>query len=379
MNGYGRRYGGRYMPQQPPSPWSHFLGGLGTGITKSLDRLIQEKERKRSMTDQVLESVIQGDFDPRVLATEEGRDWAIRNLKYKSPEIQKLMFQGQIKANLLGPGGMGPPEPYQLSAHQETLREEIEAEKEEKFKKELEQIERKERLRLQIKKEAQPSPEKIAEIQKLLSEHGLAPENITVNIDGVNYDLQTALEKAETVRKLAEKKKGGKESWDENYQKYLAKGSDYREKRTRLVNAIATIGTGEEMPEVFNKFPALAALLSKSDKAPPEERRRIAIRETNKNIAAWNREMENEAKRLKLKPGQYVRLGKIKAETLEEIEPPEPVTDEQKRNVIVTPKSKDEETVDPSEVLPTEAFIINSAGEKMVARGGKWVKVKKSY
>lgn len=367
------------MPQRPPSPWSYFLGGMGTGITQSLEKVMQEKERKRSMTDQVLESVIQGTFDPRVLATEEGRDWAIRNLRYKSPEVQKLMYQGKMKANLLGPGGMGPPAPYALPAHIEQIEKEVEAEEEEKLRKELEQIERKEKLKLQIKKEAQPSPEKIAEIQELLSKHGLAPENITVNIDGVNYDLQTALERQEAVRKLAEKEKEGGESWDENYQKYLGKGSDYREKRTRLVNAIATIGTGEEMPEVFNQFPALAALLSKSDKAPPEERRRIAIRETNKNIAAWNKEMGNEAKRLKLKPKDIITFGKIKAETLEEIEPPEPVKDEQKRGVIITPKAKDEETVDPSEVSPTEAFIINSAGEKMVARGGKWVKVKKSY
>ena len=56
----------------------------------------------------------------------------------------------------------------------------------------------------------------------------------------------------------------------------------------------------------------------------------------------------------------------------------EPLTSVDTRHTINPPPSPQEETVDPSEVTEGEPTIINSIGDKMVVRNGKWVKVKKS-
>lgn len=106
---------GAIVIRKPPSALHYLLGGIGTGITQGMEKQMRLKEEQRGMASNVLESVLSGDLDSTLLATPEGEGWLKKKGIYEDPEIQNTIFQGQIKAGLLGQEAMGPPAPYTLT------------------------------------------------------------------------------------------------------------------------------------------------------------------------------------------------------------------------------------------------------------------------
>ena len=59
--------------RKPLSPLHYLLSGLGVGITRQVEEMMAEKERKRQMENQVLDAVLHGDVSPEVWTTDLGR------------------------------------------------------------------------------------------------------------------------------------------------------------------------------------------------------------------------------------------------------------------------------------------------------------------
>ena len=209
---------GAIIIQKPPSVLHQFLGGLGFGITQGVEKQTRQAEERRAKAANVLESIIAGDLDSRLLATEEGKGWLRKKGIWDDPDVQQAVFEGQLKAGLLGEGGMGPPAPFKLSAARETIQEEadriVRRNKRQEIEDSLFVFEEKERIKKELDK---PRPlherlRKAIEGYNYAIKNNIPVEDIVVTDpdSGIKIDLFTHIENLQNkqIESTAKSKEG---------------------------------------------------------------------------------------------------------------------------------------------------------------------------
>lgn len=209
---------GAIVIQKPPSVLHHLLGGLGMGITQGVEKQMKKAEERRAKASNVLESVLSGDLDPTLLATEEGQGWLRKKGIYEDPDIQNTIFQGQVKAGLLGESGMGPPAPYTLTeAHksiEDTAARLARRSEVQKIEDSLFVFEQKEHIKKEVNR---PRPlnerlDKAVKAYNRLLKMGIPVEDVQVTDpdSGIKIDLLTHIENLTTkqVENIAKGKSG---------------------------------------------------------------------------------------------------------------------------------------------------------------------------
>lgn len=83
-----RRYGAIVIEQE--SPWTQFLGGIGQGISRGVERFEQETDRKKQQALNVKEQILRGG-DARPYTTLEGQAFLKAVGLDKDPDIMKIV------------------------------------------------------------------------------------------------------------------------------------------------------------------------------------------------------------------------------------------------------------------------------------------------
>lgn len=91
----GRR--GAIVLQKPPTFLENLLSGLGVGVSRGLNRYFKERDRKRSVTSQVLDRVLSGDVSEDLLATDLGQAFQSKLGIDKEPSMEKMTQMGLEK------------------------------------------------------------------------------------------------------------------------------------------------------------------------------------------------------------------------------------------------------------------------------------------
>lgn len=89
------RYGGVTVIDAPPTPFQALAQGLGSGLNTGIARALKEADQRRSMTQEVLMATMNGELDPRLLATPEGQAFLRASGLDKSPEIRAAAMRGE--------------------------------------------------------------------------------------------------------------------------------------------------------------------------------------------------------------------------------------------------------------------------------------------
>jgi len=384
---YGRR---PIVYRKQPTFLQSLLGGVGYGVTQAMQRAMAEKERKRGMAQNVMEMILSGRMPPEVVGTDMFQKYTEASGISDMPEIRKLKFQAlekfrpKAEARILPSGqAVDMPQPIPLDLAKAGLPWEAykESEKEKQYKLEDEAWKRAFDRKLKEYKITDKFKSELARENMLINmvaaqveakKAGYEIENIN-NIDWANgtfkVDYLLPAEKTEKKEKSAAK---NADIWKKDYATYKANGNSKRLRRTKLLMDLAKVKAG-----ITSGSPAIQAILDSYNvkSGDPDKIWSILYREANKEIDQYNKIEAEDAKRLKLKPDQRIQLKRI-APGLEDVEPKPALTLTDTRSGVNLPPPQDE-GIDSSEVVEGEPTIINAAGERMVVRGGKWVKVKK--
>lgn len=388
MYGYGR---GAIVLRKPPSFLESLLSGLGYGVTESMQRYFREKERKQGMKQNVMEMVLSGQMPPEIAGTDIFQKYTEAGRISEEPEIKDLKYSAletyrpPAETKEL-PGGGLVTVPREISpelmkagvpfkAYLEQKKVELEQEEEIAWRKaltrKLKEYKITDKFKSDIARENMKNNLIRAEVEAKRA--GYEIENIS-NIDWAKgtfkVDYLLPAEKIEKKKASATKKA---EIWKKDYTAYKTNSKTARRRRTSLMQSLAKVKSG-----VVSGSPEIQALLDsyKIKSGDPDTIFTTLYREANKEIDEYNRREKEDSSRLRLKPDQRVRLKRISPK-LEDVEPTEPLSTVDTRHIVSPPPSPEEEAVDPSEVTEDEQTIINSAGDTMVVRNGKWVKVKK--
>jgi len=332
---------GAIVLQRPPSALHGLLSGLGFGITQGVEKVMAEKERKKNMTTQILENVLQGNIPPGLLATDIGQRFLEQAGISKEPGIKGLLEAGRKEFQvpertmempsgaLVNIPGVTPPEvPYEHYAKKEKERKT--AAEEETWKKGLERKLRE--LGITDAFKGDQAREKalrgILAAQSHAKTSGQEIQDLNVNFStgDVRADFLTSIEKGEKETKRRKDVFGGK-TYDQYKTLYNQGVRKAHESRTKAIKFLSSIGTGtdEMSAEFIAAFPNLATILAmdKTQQMPVEDRKKLLIREYNKEVDAWNNELRDMAKKLNLKANEVIKIKHIGPE-LGELEPPEP-------------------------------------------------------
>jgi len=387
MYGYGRAI----VTRKPPSFLEAFLSSMGVGITQGVQRYFQEKERKRSMTQNVMEMVLSGQMPPEIAGTDIFQKYTETGGISEEPEIKDLKYSALEKHRPPAetkelPGGAMVTVPREISpellkaglpfeAYLERKKVQQEQEEELAWRKALERKMKEygimDKFTSDLARKNMKNNLIRAEVEAKRA--GYEIENIS-NIDWAKgtfkVDYLMPAEKIEKKEASATKKA---DIWKKDYTAYKKNSLTARKRRTSLMQSLAKVKSG-----VISGSPEIQAILDsyKIKSGDPDTIFTTLYREANKEIDEYNRREKEDAKRLRLKPDQRVRLKRI-GPKLEDVEPIEPLSTVDTRHIVSPPPPAEEETVDPSDVAEDERTIINAAGDMMVVRNGKWVRVKK--
>ena len=329
---------------QPESPWHGLLAGLGAGITQGMQRLAQEKERKRGTAENIMEKVLMGEIDPMLLSSEEGLGLMSSYGVMKEPGMTELLEQGQRAWDATQPG-IGPPAPQNIGRYYDYKSQETEAEKTdqeeqswrialERKLKELEQIG-------EFKSEAamKRAYQSLKQIEMDARLEGRTIEDIDVNFStgAVRVNYFTPQEKKFQAQDFTATAGKTFEEVNENYNSLAIKA---RSLKTSAIKYISGIAGGIEPDEAFSKeFPGLYSLLSSKQAKlmSPKERADLLIRDYNKEIREYNRQLNDLGKKLRIRPDDVIQL-KIIGPKLEDVEPPKPASRSDLRSGVNMPE-----------------------------------------
>jgi len=396
MYGYNRR---PIVTRKPPSFLEAFLSNAGVGITQGIERYFREKERKRGMTQNVMEMVLSGQMPPEVAGTDIFQKYTEAGGISDKPEIKALKYSAletyrppAEKKEL--PGGAVVNVPREISqelmkaglpfeSYLEKKKTELEQDEDKAWMKGLLRDLKKYKIKDEFKNDLARKNMKtnLIRAQVEAKKNGYEIENIS-NIDYTKGTFKVDyLLPAERKEKKKKSASDAEKIYKADFKAYNANAKTGRLRRTKLMTDLAKIKAGvtSDDPVYQAMLESLGAKYGMGVKSgDPDTIFSIVYREANKEIDEYNKREKEDAKRLRLKPEQRVRLKRISPK-LEDEEPREALSPVDSRNVANPPMPVAEETVDPSEVVPDEPTITNPEGETMVVRNGKWVKVRKSY
>lgn len=395
--------------QKPPSFLEAFLYSAGIGVERGVDRYYKERDRKRGITNQILNKVLSGDVSPELLATPLGRSATEQMGIGREPAIQEMQKTGEERWREDQPE-IGPPAPLTMQHLRSREEQRKEAREQTKIQAELYVYEEKEKIKRRVEGASRMPLSKRLEIatgeyeKALKGEIPIADVKITDPTTGITMNLETHIEQLEKQQVgQASKTKAGiayLKAWKEyvSIQQVttkaihnLAVGKDVRDDLTglrlqilndflpkKLTGKDAKLQLRNLLP-LFNKKLKIQHMILKKQKtlardedlALPSLKAYSLFDVKNPDVLA------GEIKRL-------ATLGNTLIGSLEPVkEPREALNPKDARHAVNPPPPPTDETVDPSEVTEEERasgrVIINSAGEEMVVRNSKWVKVKKSY
>ena len=401
---------------KPPSFLEAFLYSTGIGMEKGVDRYYKDRDRKRGVTQSILGSVLEGDVSPELLATDLGRSIMEQIGIGSEPAIQKIQKTGEEQWRAEQPE-IGPPAPLTMQ-HLRSRDEQVkEVKAQEKMKRELFEYEAKEIIKRRVERAFRMSLSKrievaMGEYEKAIKT-GVPIEDVTIRDPGtgITIDLQTHVEQLKKTKteQIAKTKAGV------TYLKEELKFHGLLLDSAKFLHGLESDeGVTEGMSQLAKDL--LAGFGKKSltkEEAKRHTRRLIIIInkkiETQHRILRKQRHLAKESditlpfmKQFKvdevINPEKYAgefevikafsdltkksNQEAIKSVELKEAKLREALNPKDARHVVNPPPPPTGEAIDPSEVTEEERasgrVIINSAGEEMVVRNGKWVKVKKS-
>jgi len=378
---------------QPPTFLEAFLESTGVALTQGMERHFREKERKRGMTQNVMEMILSGKMNPEIAGTDIFQKYTEAGGISEKPEIKALKYSAletyrppAEKKEL--PGGGVVTVPREISpelmkaglpfeAYLEQKKAELEQDEEKAWKKALDRKLKEYKITDEFKSDLARENMKTnlirAEVEA--KKNGYEIEDIS-DIDYTKGTFKVDyLLPAEKIEKKERKATDAEKIYRADRKAYKSNALTARKRRTSLMQSLAKVKSG-----VISGSPEIQAILDsfKIKSGDPDTIFKILRREANKEIDEYNKREVEDAKRLRLKPDQRVKLKRV-SPNLEDEEPREALTTRDTRHAMNPPPPVVEETVDPSDVTEDEQTITNSAGDTMVVRNGKWVKVKKSY
>ncbi len=384
MYGYNRR--ARIVPK-PPSFLEAFLSSAGIGITQGMDRHFREKERKRGMSQNVLEMVLSGQMPPEIAGTDifqkyteaggiEGME-EIKALKYSALEA----YRPPAETKQL-PGGGAVTVPREISpelmkaglpfeSYLEQKKAELERDEELTWKKALKRKLREHKITDKFKSDIARENMKnnLIRAEVEAKKAGYEIENIS------NIDYATGIFKVDYLLPAERKEKKKKSASDAaniykaDYKAYKSNALTARKRRTTLMQSLAKVKSG-----VISGSPEIQAILDsyKIKSGDPDTIFRILHREANKEIDEYNRREKEDAKKLGLKPDQRVKLKRI-GPKLEDEKLKEALNTVDSRHAINPPPGKPEPT---EEEISREAQTLMDSGAIDPQTGQKYTEEK---
>jgi len=340
------------------------------------------------MAAQVLESVVQG-TDPMLYGTEEA------GALFDQMGISKEKGIRELREKAIGRWSdrqpeMGPPAPFTMQNYMDIKRqEEEEKQREAKALGLQEKIDEKtimdvvesDLARERAMRDLKAIQDEAKKSKRVIQDIHINAKTGTVTVDYLTpYEEEKEIKREEVARgKTYEGKKEKLGKVEESARKFRLSGltslSAILSKQP--VDYAGLFALILESQGFVDQKPRKELSEEKFEAMTPQERFEILRLEYNKIIGGYNKKMKSLSRELKLKGIEIPKIELI-GKKLEDVEPPDPVTDEQKRGVIIPPSAKEEEeTVDPMEVSPTEPKVQFADGSIGVVRNGKWVKVKK--
>jgi len=201
--------------RKPPNFLEAFLYSAGIGVEQGIDRYYKERDRKRGITNQVLESVLQEKVSPELLATDLGRSIMDQIGIGGESAIQEIQQTGEEKWKAEQPE-IGPPAPLTMQ-HLRSRDEQVkEVKAQEKMKRELFEYETKEIIKRRVERAFRMPLGKRLELamgeyeKALKSGLPIADVKITDPTTGISIDLETHVEQLEkqTTTKASNTKAG---------------------------------------------------------------------------------------------------------------------------------------------------------------------------
>lgn len=355
--GYGYNRRARYFPK-PPTFLEAFLSSTGIAITQGMERQFREKERKRGMTQNVMEMILSGRMPPEVAGTDIFQKYTEAGGISEKPEIKALKYgaletyRPPAETKEL-PGGGAVTVPREISP--ELMKAGL------PFKAYLEQ------KKIELERDEETAWRKA--LEKKLKEYkiidkfkgDLARENMKNNLIRAEVEAKKAGYEIEDISNIdyakgtfkvdyllpAERKEKKEKSASDADKIYKADKKAYdnnaktaRLRRTKLMMDLAKVKSG-----ITSGSPAIQAILDsyKIKSGDPDTIFSILYREANKEIDEYNRREKEDAKKLKLKPDQRVRLKRISPK-LEDVEPTEALNTVDTRHVVNPPLGDEEPT-----------------------------------
>ena len=234
----------RIIPK-PPTFLESLLYGMGVGVERGVDRYYKERDRKRGITNQILESVLQEKISPELLATDLGRSVMEQIGIGSEPAIEEIQRTGEEKWKAEQPE-IGPPAPLTMQ-HLRSRDEQVkEVKAQEKMKRELFEYETKEIIKRRVERAFRMPLGKrletaIGEYEKARkSGVPIGDVKITDPTTGITIDLETHIEQLEkqTTTKASKTKAGIA---------YLKAWKEYISIRQVATKAIHNLAVGKDV------------------------------------------------------------------------------------------------------------------------------------
>jgi hypothetical protein len=361
--------------RKPPSFLEAFLSSAGVGITQGMERYFREKERKRGMTQNVMEMVLSGRMPPEVAGTDMFQKYTdVAGISDK-PEIKDLKYEALEKYRPPAekkelPGGTVVTVPREISpelmkaglpfeSYLEQKKKELEQDEDAAWMKGLERKKKEYKIMGEFKNEfaAKVALNGMIKAEVTAKREGQTIEDIKANLQtgAVTVDYLTNVEKTEKKERRAT---DALKIYKTDRKAYDSNAKTARLRRTKLVTDLAKIKSGvsttAELDDIVKGI--LGSLPTKS--TDPKVIFDVLYREANKEIDEYNKREKEHAKRLRLKPDQRAKLKRISPK-LEDAEPREALNPKDARHAVNPPPRKPEPT---DEEINTEAQKLVNSG-----------------
>jgi hypothetical protein len=302
----------------PPSPLHYLLSGLSQGVMTGMENRKKQEEGRKNAMAQILEGVMSGSVDPRMLATSTGQDFLKSQGLTGEEPIARLLEEGRRQANLLGPGDMGPPKPYGIDDYQAQLSQEAAARKEAEIQEARRRLNMEERIKQKHKPEKPEKKdltpeEKVEEIYRIQEEAKRRNMPLDdINIGGVNVRTQGEIEKDyfAKMEKQQTEAKGYEAMYNANREDVL----EFKTGATKTLTSYLSAKTVDSISPImanmimYGGSPGEIEPIIENKSLTPERRARLVAAVMNKQIKEYNRNLMNDG----------IKAGKSKDEIYQE-------------------------------------------------------------
>lgn len=251
--------------QKPPTFLESLLESTGIGISRGMQRYYKERDRKRGVTQTIIEGVLSGDISPEILATDLGQSYQRYLGIEDEPAIKQATQTGLEEAGyeertveLPGgtstremPGaritmpGVTPPEiPFELYRKKEEQKKELVAQTEQR--QELQLYRLKKQVDQDVKRMGRLSPEqrlgRLSDYMKAFERIGVDPKSATFNDPEAGITMTLPMKYQIEKDREAQRIKGL-----EGGQEFLKLEGQYHKRSASMIRTLTSIATGESV------------------------------------------------------------------------------------------------------------------------------------